>query len=86
MHHRVLANLGLPVIEFNLRWQVPIDKEVGRLKEGGVFRKNFDRISPVAKDAGIAIDVCDGRRARSSIHEADVERDSTGVLHEGADT
>jgi hypothetical protein len=55
--------------------QVPVDQEEGRLEERGLPRQLVDRVAPVAQDAGVAIDVRDGRGARGGVDIARVVGD-----------
>ena len=57
MQHCVLADFGLEIVKFRLRGQVPIDEQVRGLQETGLLSKLFDRVSAVAQNASVTVDV-----------------------------
>jgi hypothetical protein len=62
--------------------QLAVDEQVGHLQEAGARGELVDRVTPVAQDAGVAVDVGDRGLARRRVHEAGVDRDQTRVLEQ----
>ena len=54
------------------RGQLAVEEEVGHLQVGRVLRQLLDRITPVAQDARLAVEIGDGALAGGRRHEAGV--------------
>ena len=85
VEQRVPADAGGEFGELRGRRQFAVDQQVAHLQVGRTFRQLLDRISAVAEDAGIAVDVGDGRGGRSRVRVTRIERDEAGGGHELGD-
>jgi hypothetical protein len=85
LQERVDANLVGEILELLGGGQLVVHQEVGDLEERRPLGQLLDRVTAVAENAGVTIDVGDRRRGRSSVHKTLVEGDEAGLLEEGAD-
>jgi hypothetical protein len=59
--------------------QLSVDQQVADLDEVRLLRELFDRVSAVAQDAGVTVDVSDGALRRGRVDEAFVEGRVSGL-------
>src|SRR4030081_3733630 len=78
----VPADLLVEVGKLARRGQLAVDEQPRDLEERRVLGDLLDRVAAVAEDAGIAVDVGDGRPGRCRVDEAVVERRESGLTRE----
>ena len=69
VHVCVIRDVLYPGIVLELRGQFAISKQVRDLQKRRAFRKLLDGITPIAQDALVTVDECDGAATRRRIHE-----------------
>jgi hypothetical protein len=69
VQHRVLRDVGGPLVELRRGRQLTKQQEVGRLEKVAVFRQLLDRIPAVHQDAAIAVDERDAAAAGGGVRE-----------------
>jgi hypothetical protein len=57
----VVPDILYPRVEFELRWQLAVEQEVGDFEERGVLGQLFDRIPAISQDAVSSIEIGDCR-------------------------
>jgi len=62
--HRVVRDVKGPLLELRVGRQFAVQQQVGDFEEGRLLRKLFDRITAIAQDARVAVEVGDRRLAR----------------------
>src|SRR5260221_9375180 len=70
---------------FDLVRELAVDQQVRRLDEVRVLGELLDRITAVAQDALLAIEIRDRARRRARVHVAAVERDVARLRAERLD-
>jgi hypothetical protein len=78
----VAADALVEVFQFGRGGQVAVDQQVGNLEEARVLGQLVNGVPAVAQDAGIAVNLGDGRRGGRGVHETGVKRDGTGLLQQ----
>ena len=68
----VVPDLVRPALELVNGRQLPMDEQVRHLQVRGLRRDLLDRVTPVAQDAGVAVEVGDGARRHRRRHERGV--------------
>jgi hypothetical protein len=63
------------VVVFGLGGQRAIDEQVGHFEEIAAFGKLRNRISAIAQDSGVTVDVGDRRRTGSGVDVSRIKRD-----------
>ena len=82
VQQRVVADPLVERFQLGGRGQVAVDQQVGNFQEAGVLGQLLDRVAAVAQDAGIAVDVGDGRGGGRGVHETGVKGDGAGLLQQ----
>jgi hypothetical protein len=85
VQQRVPADPGGEGGQFVLAGQLAVDEQVGHLGEVGVFGQVLDRVTAVAQDAGIPVDVGDRGGTGRGVRKAWVEGDQVGLAEQLAD-
>jgi hypothetical protein len=78
VQQRVLGDLAGEVRQLRLGGQLAVDQQVADLEEVRMLRQLLDRVTAVAQDARVAVDIGDFRRAGRRVHEARVKRHQAG--------
>ena len=85
MQQRVTADPLVERRELGCRGQLAVDEQPRDLEVGAVLRQLLDRVSAIAEDALIAVDVGDVGLRRRRVDETVIERGVTGLLRQRRD-
>jgi len=80
VHQRSVVEQHRKAVELYLRGQMPVNQEVGRLREAGVQGQLFHWNAAIAQNALLAVHEGDGTGAAARVGVAGVERDKAGIL------
>ena len=80
MHHRVDLDVVLPALVMRAVGQLALDDQVRSLEIVALLGELFDRISAIAQDALVAVDIGDAAAARRGVGEGRVVRHQAEVV------
>ena len=75
----VVDDVEGPLVELGLVRQLAVEQQVGHLEVGRVLGQLLDGVAAVAQDAGVAVEVGDGRRAGRGREEGGVVEPQVGI-------
>ena len=70
VQHGVALDLGGERGQLLRGGQLAVDEQVAHFDEGRLLGQLFNRVSPIAEDSGVAVDIGDGALGRRGVHEA----------------
>ena len=80
MHHRVNLDVVLPALVMLAIGQLALDDQIRHLEIVALLGKLFDRISAVAQDSLVAVDIRDPAAARRGVGERGIVRHQPEVI------
>ena len=74
MQKRVTTNLFFEILYIVFAWKLTVDEQVGNFGKALLSRELFNRVTAIAKNSLVAINVGDCRSSRSGVGESVVKR------------
>jgi hypothetical protein len=85
MDHGVAHDLVIPILQLIPGGQLALQQQPGYFQEGAMFGELLDRVPTISQNAFVAIQVGDGARAGSRVHEGRIVSHEAKVIGSGHD-